>query len=160
GHDADRAGRARQRALARLVEEPLGLKPRLQLFEREAQSAQPERLHVNGVELQPPASGPERHAAEDDDLGAVHRLEDEPRRLVPEHDGVELRGVVLQAEPELAAPGALHARELAGHPDVADAVLERALDAGRELRNGENARAASEPEAHGAPTYRAWRRRS
>ena len=44
GHDADLARKARQRALAARVEEPLGLQPLLELLEGQLQGAEPARL--------------------------------------------------------------------------------------------------------------------
>src|SRR5262249_27069398 len=106
------------------------------------------RLHVARVELQAAALRPERDPPEDDDLRAVDGIEDERVGLAPEHHGVELRGLVLEAEPEAAGARAPAARAPARDPDPAEPALDGALDARRQLGDRVDALRATEPELH------------
>ena len=73
--DADLARQRRQRPLARLVEQPFGLQPLLQLLEGELQRAEPLRLEVLADDLVLALRLVDRHAAARDDAQAVRRLE-------------------------------------------------------------------------------------
>ena len=86
GDHADLPRQHRQRPLARLIEQPFGGEPPLQLLERQLQRAQPARLERLADDLILALGVVDAHAAARDDVLAVLDLElEEPRRRAEHH---------------------------------------------------------------------------
>src|SRR5262249_53181937 len=154
-HDADLARKARQLALARLIEETFGLQARLQLLERQLERAEPLGLQQLDHHLVFAALRVHLDAAEGDHVQAVRRLElDAPRAIAEEH-GANLRLGVLEREVRVAGAVQAEVRDLAFDPHGGKAILEHFLQAPRQLGDREDRAGRT----HAAPSCRSAARR-
>jgi hypothetical protein len=144
-------GQRGKRPLPRALEEALRAEACLQLLERQPERAETAWLHRVDVELEDPALGVDRHAALDDDLHPVRRPEDEQLRGRAEHHRVELAAVVLQREVDVARCLRAEVRDLARHPERAEALPDGLVDGPDEFGDGVDVRRGCRPEHHPAP---------
>ena len=136
GHDPDHLRQERQALLARDVEQPLCGELLLALLEQSHERADASRREPVDDQLVLRAARIGGDAAGRHDLEAVLRFERQAqRRAAPAH-GVEAGGVVLEREVAVAGGVLLEPRDLAAHPNVAVAVLERAFERRRQLADG------------------------
>src|SRR6185503_2320458 len=122
-HDADLAGQRGKRPLATLVEEPLVLKPLLQLIEGKLQRAEALRLEVLTDQLVFAFWLVHRDEPPGDHREAIGRLELQISQRRPENDGAYLSGGVLQREVEMAGIPDAAVGELAFDPDLGEFAL-------------------------------------
>ena len=131
-------GQERQELLARLVEQAFGGELALALLEQRHQRAEAGRLQRLDDDLVARAVGIGGEPAGDDDLEALLGLEPHAaEHALPDHR-LDLGALVLEREIDVAgAVRALVAGDLAAHAHVAVGVLDRALERGRQLGDGE-----------------------
>src|SRR5437867_1584681 len=124
-HHADLSREARQLALARLIEQPLGLEPGLELVEGQLQGAEPLGLEQLDDHLVLAALRVDLDAAEGHHVQPVARLELDPARAVAEQHDAQLGVGVLQRE--VGVPRAVDAvvRDLTLDPHGGEAIFER-----------------------------------
>src|SRR4029453_909128 len=150
GDDADLPGKSRQLALARLIEEALGLQPGLELLEGElerAESLRLEQLH-DQVILAPLRV--DLDAAEGQDVQAVGGLEQTPPPPAPEERATQLRVGVLQREVRVARAVEAKVGNLALDPHRREALLDHLAQPRRQLGDRQH-RAVG---AHAVPARR------
>ena len=138
GHDADHAGEGGQRALARLLEETLGLEPALELLEGVLERADPLGLEQLDDQLIFAARGIEIEAAEGEHFHAVLGLEAHAPAAATEEHRAELCRLVLQGEIRMSGAGRAEIADLAFHPHRREGHFELLLDPGRQLGHGKN----------------------
>src|SRR5262249_10173833 len=155
GDDADLAREPRQLALARLIEEPLGLKSCLELLEGQLERSEPLGLQQLDHQLVLAALRVDLDAAERHHVQAVGRLELDAAAAIAKEHGADLRLGVLQGEVCVARAVEPEVRDLALDPDRRKALLERLLQTPRQLRNAQD-RASR---AHATPSWRSAARR-
>jgi hypothetical protein len=133
GDDADRARQERQPALALLIEQPLRGELAAALVEQRHQRALPGQLQPIDDDLIFGAARIGGELAGRDDFDAVLRPEAEHlRATLPDHR-VHAGLVVLQREVAMAGAVALEAADLAAHADMAERVLDGALQRQRQF---------------------------
>jgi len=137
GDDADGARQERQRALAGLVEQSFGGEHATALVEQRHQRALPGQLDPLDHQLifGPPGIGGE--LARGDHFGAILGRELQSPRLAPPQHRVDIRRLVLQREITMARSVALPPRNLAAHADMAERLLDRALQRPRQFADRE-----------------------
>ena len=138
GDDADHLRQMRQRLFAGGVEEAFGGEPGapfLQHLHDRADAGEFEPLDDDLIRRFARIGG---EAAGGDDLHPLLRLHLQLGIGAAPDDGVDLRALVLQREIGVArGMDAAKARDLAAHPDIAEAVLDGALQRLREFADGE-----------------------
>ena len=137
-HHADALRQARQRALALGVEEPFLGEFLLELFERQLQRAGALRLDGFDDQLIFAARFVDVDAAARQHRHAVLRFKAEHARRVAEGHGTQLRGLILQQEVVMSAPGQLHAGDFACHPNVAEGLAQDLAHDAVQLGDGQD----------------------
>ena len=136
GDDPDAAGKGGQGALARAVEQALGLQQRLQAFEGSALRAGTRRFHVFDDELAVPARLVEGDAYPRQHLLAVARLEAQQVAAVAEQGAAHLGVAVLEAEVHVPRAGCAQVGDLALHPEQGEAALQHLAQLAVEAADG------------------------
>ena len=136
GHHPDHPGQKRQRLFALGGEQPLGGESLAPLFEQLEQRADPGQLDRVDDELifRAPRKGSQPPGAHH--LHPVLGLDRDPDRGGSPTHCVEHRVGVLEREIAMARAVAFEAGNLAAHPDIAEPILDRALECQRQLRDG------------------------
>ena len=111
--------------------QPLARQLGLQLFQQLHQRALARQLQRIGHQLIFGTTGIGGELTGGDHLHAVLRVESQLGRASLPEDSVQGRLVILQGQIAVARRRALPARNLAAHPDMAEAILDRALERGR-----------------------------
>jgi hypothetical protein len=138
GDDPDLPRQRRQRPLAGGVEQAFGVKPLLQLIERQLQRAEPLGLEVLADELILAFGLVHRQAPACHHAHAVARLEFQIAERRPENHAAHLRAGVFQGEVQMAGVPDPTVRELALDPHLGQLGFQQIADADRQLRDGEN----------------------
>ena len=123
-HDANTAREARQRSLARRIEQAFRREPRLQKLELAPERAFAGFLEMLDDELKLAARFIQRDAPACDDVHAVGRLEAQPRAARLEHRAADECGRVLQRKVEMAGARAREVRDFAFEPDQRQRVFD------------------------------------
>jgi hypothetical protein len=114
-------------------EQPFRFQPRLGFCQQREQRTLAGNLHALDHDLVVRAAGIGRQLSSGDDLDPVFRHKTEPLCPAAPHHPVQPGTFVLEAEIKVSRCCALHARKLAAHPHIAEAVLHRALEQRRDL---------------------------
>ena len=140
GDDSDHLRKERQPALARGIEQALGGERLAPPLEQRQQGALARQLHAVDDDLIFGAAGIGRELAGRDDFGAVLGPECErPGAGAPDH-GVDARILVLEGEVAMARAVPLEPGDFAAHADLAEGVLDRALERSGKLADAERRR--------------------
>ena len=129
---------ARQRSLARSLEQALGGQPRLELLEGALQGALSGFLHAVDHQLVLATRFVDREPGADQHLHAVGRAELQPLRLRLEEGTAHLGAGVLQREIQMPGGRPRHAREFALHPNEGEGALQQVARERVELRRRED----------------------
>jgi hypothetical protein len=135
GDHPDHARQERQAPLARRGKQPFGLQPGLGLFEQGEQRPLARDLHPVDHDLVVRAARIGRQLAGRDNLDPVLDTKIQPPGIAAPHHPVEPGVLVLEAQVHMPRGRALDARKLAAHAHEAKAILDRALEQGRNLGN-------------------------
>src|SRR5690606_37000109 len=137
---ADAARQGRQRPLALAVEQALRRELALQKLEAAPQLAFAGGFDGLRDELVLAARLVQAHAPENEHLVAVFERDARAPLALAEPAAADLRGGVFQAEVEVARGGACQVRNLAFHPNVPHAALDRLADYTVQVGNGQDDR--------------------
>jgi len=136
--EADLLGEDRQRPLAPGIEEPLPTEPILELLEGELEGSDPLRLEDLNDELVLAPRGVDVEGAEGEDLEAIRRLEPEVAEARAEEHRLELRGLVLHGEIDVARGRAPEVTDLAFDPEPGEGTFQLLFDPPRQLGDGQD----------------------
>ena len=154
------AGIGRLRAVAN---RPSACSLLLQLFERELQRAAALRLEMLADDLIFAFRFIDRQPAARDDVDAVLDLEFQVAVGRTEHDRLDLRGLILEREVDVAGVPHPAVRDFALDPELPEAGLEGRADAGGQLRDGDDAggeaAACRSPSRAGGSSSKGWSNR-